>query len=108
MIRLSNKISYNLLAFVLILFVTTSCSQQKQAATTNQKTSTEKRGGPPSVDEVFKMDTNQDGKLAKSEVKGPLAKDFSRFDSNNDGFITREEFENAPRPQRGGGGRPNK
>lgn len=67
---------------------------------------TEKRNARPSVDDVFEMDTNNDGKLSKSEVKGPLEKDFDKIDSNGDGFITKEELNNAPKPQRKN--RPNK
>jgi hypothetical protein len=110
-------VSFSLLYFivaVLMLFTVTSCNSQKTAtaADTTQKSNQQRparqgqRAGLPSVDEVFKMDANGDGKLAKSEVTSPLAKDFARFDANEDGFITKTEFENAPRPQgrRGGGG----
>ncbi len=37
-----------------------------------------------------RMDGNGDGKLSKSEFKGPPGA-FNRLDKNNDGFITREE-----------------
>ena len=54
------------------------------------------------------MDINKDGKLSKSEIKGPLAEDFDRVDSNKDGFITEEELKIPPtrnregrRPRRG-------
>ena len=59
------------------------------------------RKGPRSIDEVFKMDTNNDGKLSKSEVKGKMLERFPKIDTNGDGFISREEFTNAPRPKRG-------
>ena len=49
-----------------------------------------------------RLDTNKDGKLAKSEMKGPLADQFSTVDTNEDGFLSEEEFNNAPRPQRNG------
>ena len=61
------------------------------------------RGGPPSVEEIFKMDANKDGKLAKSEIKGPLRRDFEKVDTNKDGFITKTELKNAPKPERGQG-----
>ena len=56
---------------------------------------------------IAKFDANKDGKLSKTEVKGPLADNFDTFDTNNDGFITLTEMKNAPKPerrQRGGRG----
>ena len=44
-----------------------------------------------------KMDENKDGKLAKGEVKGPLKERFTEFDKDKDGFISEEEFLNAPK-----------
>lgn len=59
----------------------------------------------PSVAQIFEhMDANNDGKLSKKEVKGPLRRDFARVDTDEDGFITEKELENAPRPERGHGG----
>ncbi len=56
---------------------------------------------PPTVDEIFKqMDANEDGKLSKKEVKGPIKNDFAKIDSDEDGFITKEELKKAPKPQR--------
>lgn len=55
------------------------------------------------------MDANNDGLLSKSEVKGPIANDFDAIDTNGDGYISKEEFEAAPKPERGSGqgvGRP--
>jgi len=46
------------------------------------------------------MDVDQDGQLAKTEVRGPLQKDFSKIDTNKDGFLSREELEKAPKPKR--------
>ncbi len=90
---------------VFVVFFTIGCNSQKKARTANGERQVprqgERRGGPPSTDEIFKMDANNDGKLAKSEVEGPLQRDFSKIDSNDDGFITRTELENAPKPQRG-------
>lgn len=58
--------------------------------------------GPPSYDQLLsEMDANKDGKIAKSETKGPLSEDFSKFDTDSDGFITKVEFENAPKPEGG-------
>lgn len=56
---------------------------------------------PPTVEEVFQMDSNNDGKLSATEVaNSPLSRNFTTIDSNNDGFITIEEFNNAPKPSR--------
>ncbi len=55
----------------------------------------------PTFEQLIKdMDTNEDGKLSKKEVKGPLKEHFAKIDSNEDGFITEKEFENAPKPKR--------
>ncbi|MAU16841.1 MAG: hypothetical protein CMH46_15035 [Muricauda sp.] len=59
------------------------------------------QGGPPSFSQLLsEMDINKDGQLEKDEIQGPLSDDFTKVDSNNDGFITEEEFKNAPRPER--------
>ena len=107
-----------LLAFVL-LFSLGACKSKQAVSTSNQTTSQEKvnsrsdrpahgqrpqrgdRTGRPTVDQVFKMDTNGDGKLAKSEIKGKMLERFDSIDTDNDGFISKKEFENMPRPQRG-------
>ncbi len=89
-----------------------SCSSNKDAvnrksAYTQNKNKSGRQNGPPSVDEIFKMDTNNDDKLSKSEVKGPLLDRFADIDSDSDGYISKTEFENAYKPQRGAGRRPN-
>ena len=59
------------------------------------------RREPPSIEEIFEhMDANEDGKLSKKEVKGPLSRDVDRIDANEDGFISKEELEKAPKPKR--------
>jgi Ca2+-binding EF-hand superfamily protein len=78
-----------------------SCKATEEASSQNKQ----KRKGQPSVSELFsKMDTNEDGKLSKKEVKGPLAQDFDRLDTNSDGFLSKEEIEKGKpsgnRPQR--------
>lgn len=46
------------------------------------------------------MDKNEDGKLSKKEIKGPLNDDFAKVDLDEDGFITAKEFKKAPKPER--------
>jgi Ca2+-binding EF-hand superfamily protein len=60
-----------------------------------------KGGNPPSTDEVFSMmDENQDELLSAEEVMGPIKKDFIKIDLNNDGYISKDELNKAPKPQR--------
>lgn len=60
-----------------------------------------KEKSPPTFSELLKeMDKNEDGKLAKSELKGPLKEDFSKIDTDEDGFISEKEFKKAPKPKR--------
>jgi Ca2+-binding EF-hand superfamily protein len=62
------------------------------------------RQQPPSTEELIKMmDSNKDGKLSVKEVKGPLKDDFSKIDTNKDGFITKAELDKAPKPNGKGG-----
>lgn len=83
------------------LLLMASCSTQQNNTTPGQPQNGSAQKGPPSVDEIFKMDTNQDGQLSKSEVKGPLLNDFDKIDTDGNGFISRTELENAPKPQQG-------
>ena len=56
---------------------------------------------PPTFKQLLKqMDTNEDGKLSKEEIKGPLKNDFEKVDLDEDGFITEKEFKKAPKPKR--------
>lgn len=90
------------LALAAITMVGVSCASQK-----NKTKDDKPRGGQePDITRLLaEMDSNADGKLSKSEAKGPLQNNFSQIDTNNDGFITREELANAPKPEgRPGGG----
>ncbi|QOD61688.1 YHYH protein [Polaribacter haliotis] len=58
-------------------------------------------GGERRGDLITQMDTNKDGKLSKSEIKGPLKEQFSKIDLNGDGFISKEELQKVPRTNRG-------
>lgn len=64
----------------------------------------QRRGVPTFAQILSDMDANEDGKLAESEVRGPLKNDFSTIDTDEDGFISEKEFNNAPKPERGQGG----
>ena len=56
---------------------------------------------PPTFKQLLKeMDADEDGKLSKKEVTGPLKKDFDKIDANEDGFITEKEMKKAPKPKR--------
>lgn len=51
------------------------------------------RRGPPSADKILAMmDKNNDQKVSKSEVHGPLSRDFDRLDADKDGMLTKAEL----------------
>jgi len=81
------------IAFVFALgFITVSCAQGQRG---NDKKE------PPTYAQLLKeLDKNEDGKLAKAELKGPLKNEFSKIDTDEDGFISEKEFEKAPKPER--------
>lgn len=82
-----------LLVFGTTLFFSNTALAQSQ----NQR----ERREPPTFEKLIKeMDANEDGKLSKEEIKGPLKDNFAKVDTDEDGFITAEEFEKAPRPKR--------
>ena len=96
-IKLKNMKNYNLktvaLIFGVVLFATNISFGQSQDR--------QERKAPPTFKQLIKeMDANEDGKLAKDELKGPLKKDFAKIDTNEDGFISEKEFKNAPKPER--------
>lgn len=84
------------IATVLILGVFTSQAQEDRQ---------ERKERPTAEELIKKMDKDEDGKLSKKEVKGPLEKDFDKIDTDEDGFLTKEELEKAPKPERGQGRR---
>lgn len=72
------------------------------ASAFGQSQNRQERKRPPTFEEMIEdMDTNDDGKLSEDEIKGRLKKDFAKIDTDEDGFITAEEFEKAPKPKRG-------
>ena len=91
------KVTKTLVVGVIVVSVI-SCAPQRTSQ--SQNGSRGNRSEPPTFTQLLaQMDANKDGKLSKSEVKGPLASDFSKVDSNNDGFITESELKDAPRTQ---------
>ena len=93
--------------FTLLFVISISCLSCKQTVKsstengTNAETEDNTRGQAPDISDLLnQMDENKDDKLSQTEAKGPLSDDFSKIDTNNDGFLTKEELENAPRPER--------
>lgn len=81
------------LAFGIALFMSTNSYGQSQDRQ-------ERKERPTFAKLLKEMDANDDGKLSKDEVKGPLKEGFSEIDTDEDGFISEKEFKNAPKPER--------
>ena len=80
-----------------VLFSTVAFGQGQAPRNNNG----ERPSGPPSTEKIFQdLDSDKDDKISLKEAKGPLQKDFSKIDTNEDGFITKEELEKAPKPKR--------
>ncbi|WP_299100699.1 EF-hand domain-containing protein [uncultured Winogradskyella sp.] len=89
----NSKLKTVLLVFGMVLFMSNYSFGQSQDRP--------ERKEPPTYAQLLKeMDANEDGKLAKDELKGPLKDDFAKIDTDEDGFISEEEFKNAPKPER--------
>lgn len=88
-----NKIKIAVVVFGMTLLLSTSSFAQGQRGG-------EQRERPTFAKLIKEMDANEDGKLAKDELKGPLKENFAKVDTDEDGFITKEEFEKAPKPKR--------
>lgn len=54
-------------------------------------------GGP-----IQRFDQDGDGKISQEEAPPPMQKNFSKHDTNGDGFIDAEEAKSLPRPRQGG------
>ena len=67
------------------------------------------KGGAPNAKKIVqKMDQNGDGKLSKTEFRGPPQK-FRMMDQNKDGFVTGQELAaGISKGRAGGGGGPGK
>lgn len=111
---------YNMKNLIFALFgmiLIVGCGSQKNTASTDDTGTTQdlrterrssgdrpargERAEKPSIDDIFKMDVNNDGLLSKTEVLGPLERDFDKIDTDNDGFLSKTEVEKAPKPERG-------
>ncbi len=91
----------------LIMLGANSCrsnnKSRKNWTSQNQQRRMGQRKTPAQI--IANMDRNNDGKLSADEVRGRLKNDFAKVDTNGDGFLTKAEIANAPRPnrnQRGG------
>lgn len=88
------KITHPIFLAMLVVSMA-GCSSTKNTAANGQR-----NGGPSTTELLAQMDSNGDGKLSKSEVKGPLSNDFAKIDLDSDGFITAAELDKAPKPNR--------
>ncbi len=70
-------------------------------ATPQQQDQHAKRKRPSPERLIKDLDKNKDGKLSKSELKGPIKRDFVRIDKNKDGYITLAELKAMPKPKHG-------
>ena len=99
---------YIITVFSLSLLI--SCASNKETAQ-NAKATPPERNINQKGDHVSRLleefDSNNDGRLAKREVKGPLLENFAKIDTDQNGFLSKEELRNAPKPNnRQGSGRP--
>jgi hypothetical protein len=57
---------------------------------------------PPKPEKIMAdLDLDKDSLLSRSEVKGPLIKDFDKIDKNKDNFISLKELKEARPPKPG-------
>lgn len=98
---------YVIIGVVLGMCTIMSCGSSNETVESSESTEArsdrgQRPGGKRDVTKMFaEMDVNDDGRLAKLEVKGRLAEDFDKIDADADGYITLEEMKSAPKPQRG-------
>ena len=74
------------------------CFAMVSLSVAQERRQPEKKQPPTFAQLLEEMDKNEDGKLSKAEIKGPLKKDFAKVDLDEDGFITAAEFKKAPKP----------
>jgi hypothetical protein len=79
------KISLVAALSILVLLVANIWAQQPKGAQKGQ-------AGAPTLDQLFAMlDQDRDGRIAKAESVGAYAQRFAAWDTNADGFASREE-----------------
>jgi len=98
------------LSVVVVFIMSISCQSQVQQVgedgnnTADHQERKNDQRRPNAEQTMEMMDADKDGKLASTEVKGPLQRDFSKIDTDGDGFLTTEELNNAPKREPRGGG----
>ncbi len=70
----------------------TQAQENVQSKAPNSQRSARTGKMPEFKNILSRVDTNNDGKIAKSEAKGRLVDAFEKLDVNSDGFITETEF----------------
>jgi len=58
--------------------------------------------GQRGVDPISRFDQDGDGKISKQEAPPPMQRNFSKHDTNGDGYIDPDEAKSLPRPGQGG------
>lgn len=87
----------NILSTAVLVFGLTVLNVNSVNAQSNDR----ERKEPPTFSQLLEeMDKDEDGKLSKSEIKGPLKNDFDKIDTDEDEFISEAEFKKAPKPER--------
>ena len=76
----------------------TQSAESAKTATPNTERAARSGKKPEFKNVLARVDTNNDGKISKSEAKGPLVDAFSKLDA--DGFITEKEFNEFVPPAR--------
>jgi hypothetical protein len=79
------KMRHIVVPLILLVAIGSSLAQQPKAAQKGQ-------GGAPTLDQLFAMlDRDRDERIAKNESVGAYAQRFADWDTNGDGFASREE-----------------
>ena len=97
---------YTIILCVLAISTLFSCGSSKETVDSSNETMTRGEGdqrkkGKRDIAKLFEeMDANDDGRLAKLEVKGRMADNFDKIDVDGDGYITMEEMKSS-KPKRG-------